>query len=193
MTELKHRLEHWTFVVGTECHVCLERPKGLDRAAQPAALREQLQALQHFRWRRTSQHSQLVASLRGWCLTPALIAELRGLPHFGFDMCLNFAVCEWLATESTSYQSLPSTVPSSYSTWEFAPGQCNAQHPCKAKHIQHICMGVPARGQGAAKLVLRLFGDYQTFTDKERSRIEAWIENHGFDKYIADVEWCLEW
>ncbi len=187
LTELERRLQHWTFVVNYQfMEIIVLASPGSHINEQPAELRQALQALRAMRWRNEWGTTRFRVSLRGWTMSPAVVRELSGLPTFhGHKATLVFWRCVWVP--ESSYQSLASTVPASYSTWELAVYH-EPSRTFEVEHVAGICMGAQARGEGCERLSLcvqYLVGD---ITDEQRSHIEACIDQDGLGRWVG-VEW----
>ncbi len=199
-----------TCVIRDRAMITLKCLPSLQPTVQPAALRGLLQLLARFRVRHETRvaatHPTL--SLDGWCLTPALLAELSALPRFDFKINLTFEGCDWQpgrtcgADNGALYAQLPHIVPMCYTTWTI----CRLFHPTvsipTAETLMSICAGATERGKGVGgagdvsaegrQLTLCVhYGNKWSLGDGERSEVEACVDERGLRELVRLV-WCYE-
>ncbi len=189
---LYQRLHHWTFVVGAYLTIEVTAPADIPAAEQPAVLSSTMRVLRGFRWRRDVGSGPCTLIVLGWCLSPALVRELQGLPDFGFQARLTFRDCTW-QPESTAAIQLPCLVPLCYSTW--CIDMADSDTPVAPEHIQAVCMGAATRGGGGQKLSLVVNYIRGQLRDAQRSAVEACVDERGLGRWMGDIRWavCPSW
>ncbi len=178
--QLEQRLQHWTFTPKGKVYLILEPPPDLCPPEQHAVLRRSLQLLRQLRWRRQEQPHHMYVQLEGWALTPAVLAELAGLPSLPRPCDVNLSDCDWLPS-SKWYEKVPSLLPACYSTLCVRDDKSSGKRAHKARHLIAICRGAKARGDDCEKLTLSVcYGPGCVgLKDTHRSRVEACVSEMG--------------
>ncbi len=195
LNELEYRLPHYTFVVSRTCSITIEAPQRMSVSKQPAALRQMLQLLALFRWRREpgSEEQAVTVQLLHWTLTSAVVAELRALPSLPFSAAITFDDCSWLCSHYYDYEQLPPLIPTCFREWRLCGVKGTDKHQYTAEHLVALCRGVCTRSEWGEKLTL--IPDYHPgqLSAADRSVVERCFDEGKMGCWMEKIEWtCYE-